>query len=436
MADHRILVVEDRDALRRMLERALSQEGYAVETASTGDDGVRRLVESTFDLVLTDLRLPGVSGLEVLRTSRKAQPQVPVVVLTGHGTVDAAVEAMKLGAVDFLQKPVEIDDLFDLVASHLGERAAGPASAVGEGGPIIVGNHPRLRASLRLLRQVAATDSTVLLTGESGTGKELFAEALHALSKRRGGPFIAVNCAAIPDTLLENELFGHEKGAFTGAHRRQIGRIEAAEGGTLLLDEIGELNAATQAKILRVIETHTFERIGGERLFKADVRLAAATNRDLEVMVREGTFRSDLFYRLDVFPIELPPLRERSSDIPILALHLINGIAERHHRPVPRVDQEALDLLERREWPGNVRQLANVLERTLIMVERPRLTAADIEPLIAPEVVDDEAERVRGALRSSGGDRQLAAKSLGMSYRTLLRRIREYDLGGFPEYRD
>ena len=436
MARHRILVVEDRDALRRMLERALAQEGYSVETAATGDEGVRLATESAFDLVLTDLRLPGASGLDVLRASRAAWPQVPVVVLTAYGTVDAAVAAMKLGAVDFLEKPVEIDDLFDLVAAQLGERPGGPASEVGEGGPIIVGSHPRLRASLRLLKQVAATDSTVLLTGESGTGKELFAEALHALSNRRGGPFVAVNCAAIPETLLENELFGHEKGSFTGAHRRQIGRIEAAEGGTLLLDEIGELNAATQAKILRVIETHTFERVGGERLLTADIRLTAATNRDLAAMVDEGAFRSDLFYRLDVFPIELPPLRERATDIPALALHLIAGIAERLQRPAPRIDPRGLALLEGREWPGNVRQLANVLERALIMLEGPRLTAADLEPMMAPEVGGDEGDRVREALRQSAGDRKLAAESLGISYRTLLRRIREYDLGGFPEYRD
>ncbi|MEE8137475.1 MAG: sigma-54 dependent transcriptional regulator, partial [Thermoanaerobaculia bacterium] len=318
MPSGRILVVEDRDSLRKLLDRALRQEGYQVESAADASDGIRLLREQPFDLVLTDLKLPSGSGIEVLEASREAQPHVPVVVLTAYGTVHTAVEAMKLGAADFLEKPVEIDDLFRLTAALLAGEVE-TFSIGSSGGSAIVGQHPRMRAALKLLERVAPTDSTVLLTGESGTGKELFAKALHALSPRHDGPFVAVNCAAIPETLLENELFGHEKGAFTGALRRQVGRFEAASGGTLLLDEVGDLSAATQGKVLRVLEERTFERIGGARTIRADVRLVAATNQDLKAMVEEGKFRSDLYFRLDVFPIELPPLRERPSDIPLIA---------------------------------------------------------------------------------------------------------------------
>src|SRR5579864_5914183 len=300
----RILLVEDRDSLRRLLARALADDGYEVAASATGGDAVRLLGERAFDLVLTDLKLPDLSGLEVLAASRQAQPRVPVLVLTGFGTVGAAVEAMKLGAYDFLEKPLELPDLSRLVGRALRESAATaesgagaePACEVSAGGdgdaavfqppgaPAIVGRHPRLRAALRLLERVAPTETTVLLTGESGTGKEVFARALHALSPRRRGPAVAVNCAAIPEALLENELFGHEKGAFTSADRRQPGRFELAAGGTLLLDEIGEIPLAIQGKVLRVLEEHTFERVGGGRTLHADLRLVAATNRDLQRM--------------------------------------------------------------------------------------------------------------------------------------------------------
>jgi DNA-binding NtrC family response regulator len=322
----RILLVEDRDSLRRMLERALSGEGYQVTAVADGEAGIARLGDEGFDLVLTDLKLPGASGLEVLAAARERGRELPVILLTGYGTVPIAVEAMRGGAYSFLEKPVEIDDLSRLVAEALGEPPAGPGGEAGAaggppglhlpGGPSIIGRHPKLRAALNLLRRVAATEATVLLTGESGTGKELFARAIHGLSPRRAGPFAAVNCAAIPETLVENELFGHEKGAFTGADRRQAGRFEAAAGGTLFLDEIGELPLAVQGKVLRVIDERTFERIGAGSTLQADVRLVAATNRELGAMVASGGFRADLYYRLEVFPIELPPLRERPSDVP------------------------------------------------------------------------------------------------------------------------
>ncbi len=433
----RILIVEDRDSLRRMLERALSQEGYEVSTAADGESGIRLVEERAFDFVLTDLKLGDVSGIDVLAASRRVQPRTPVVVLTGFGTVGTAVEAMKLGAYDFREKPVEIDDLSRLIVQAIGERDEA-AVFHAAGAPPIVGRHPRLRAAIRLLQKVAPMESTVLLTGESGTGKELFARSLHALSSRKDGPFVALNCAAIPESLLENELFGHEKGAFTGADRRQPGRFEMAERGTLMLDEIGELPLAVQGKVLRVLEERTYERVGGGRTMRADVRLVAATNRDLEAMVGEGAFRSDLFFRLNVFPIELPALRDRASDIPLIARHLLGEIARRHRLEPPRLDGEAEEILEAQPWPGNVRELANVLERAVILAEGPAIRASDLQPLLhplAPLTPAGERDRIRQALVDADGDKKKAADLLGMSYRTLQRKVKEHDLEGVPKYR-
>ena len=436
MAKGRLLIVEDRDSLRRMLERALGQEGYEVAAAADGRAGIRLVAEQPFDLVLTDLKLPDVSGLEVLAASRSAQPRVPVVVLTGYGTVGSAVEAMKLGAYDFLEKPLEIDDLSRLIERAIGERDEAVVFRVPGALPII-GTHPRLRAAIRLLQRVGPTESTVLLTGESGTGKELFARAIHGLSPRRDGPCVALNCAAIPEALIENELFGHEKGAFTGADRRQPGRFEQAQGGTLFLDEIGELPLGVQGKVLRVLEERTFERVGGGRTIRADVRLVAATNRALGTMVEAGEFRSDLFFRLNVFPIELPPLRERASDIPLIARHLLEAIARRHRvEPPPRLEEAAAELLAAEPWPGNVRELANVLERAVILTEGPAIRATDVRPLLRPLAGASERDRVRQALTAAGGDKRRAADILGLSYRALLRKVKEHDLEGVPRYRE
>ncbi|MEM7351773.1 MAG: sigma-54 dependent transcriptional regulator, partial [Acidobacteriota bacterium] len=421
-----ILIVEDRAPLRRLLERALEQARYRVTAAEDAAGGQQRLADHRFDLVLTDLKLGDGSGLDVLAASRASQPEAPVVVLTAFGTVQTAVEAMKLGASDFLEKPIEIDELYELVASHLDETSE---SRIFEapGAPAIVGRHPKLRAALKLLTKVAPTESTVLLSGESGTGKELFARAIHALSNRREKPFVAINCAAIPEALMENELFGHEKGAFTGANRRQAGRFELAAGGTLFLDEVGELKLEVQGKILRVLEERVFERVGGGRSIQADVRIVTATNRDLQEMVGQGRFRQDLFYRLDVFPIALPPLRDRSSDIPQLSRHLLAEIASRLGRAAPDLAPEARDLLATQPWPGNVRQLANLLERALILCDGPTLQAADLIPCLPTEPADPERQQIRRALTESAGDKHQAADILGMSYRTLQRRIRELD---------
>ena len=432
----RILIVEDRDSLRRMLEAALGQEGYEVASAADGGTGIRLLAARPFDFVLTDLKLPDVSGLRVLEASRAAQPRVPVVVLTGYGTVGAAVEAMKLGAYDFLEKPLELDDLSRLIEQALTRRDESAVFRV-PGAPPLVGSHPRFRAALRLLQKVGPKESNVLLTGESGTGKELFARAIHALSPRRNGPCVALNCAAIPESLLENELFGHEKGAFTGADRRASGRVELAEGGTLFLDEIAELPPGVQGKVLRVLEERTYERVGGGRTLRADVRLVAATNRDLAAMVETGEFRADLFFRLNVFPIELPPLRERAGDVPLLARHLLEEIARRHHaEPPPRLEEAALELLAAQPWPGNVRELANVLERAVILAEGPSLGAADLRPLLRSLAAPGERERLKEALVAADGDKRRAAEVLGLSYRTLLRKLKEHDLEGVPRYRE
>ena len=436
--EHHLCIVEDRESLRRLMERVLSQEGFRVSAVESVAHARPLFQRHGFDLVITDLMLPDGDGLEVLEMSRSCLPETPVVVLTAFGTVSKAVEAMKRGASDFLEKPLEIDDLLALVHHHVGQRSDLTVFQA-EGAPAIVGRHPVLTASLRLLRKVAPTESTVLLTGESGTGKELFARNLHALSRRSDGPFVAVNCAAIPVTLMENELFGHEKGAFTGAGSRQAGRFELARRGTLFLDEIGELEVGVQSKVLRVLEERVFERVGGGRPIKADVRVVAATNRDLQAMSRDGSFRQDLFYRLNVFPIELPPLRERPSDILHLSHHLIEELSRRltPDGPRPEISEDAVELLQTQSWPGNVRQLANLLERGLILSEDHRLTASDLRELLEPEPEEpkDEEGRLRQALLEAEGNKKMAASILGVSYRTLQRRVRQYDLEGFPKYR-
>jgi len=370
----------------------------------------------------------------VLRASQEMRGGPPVVVLTAYGTVESAVEAMKLGAIDFLEKPVDLDELGELVKSIVGSDPESDGFTP-PGGSKIVGCHPRLRAARRLLERVARTESTVLLRGESGTGKDLFAQAVHALSPRTNLPFVALNCAAIPENLLESELFGHEKGSFTGAHQLRKGRFEQAAGGTLFLDEIGELSPAMQGKVLRVLDQRTFERVGGSRTLDADVRLVAATNRDLEVSAASGDFRSDLFYRLNVFPIELPPLRQRASDIPLLTQHILGELAKRLGRPQARLSAAAQELLASQTWPGNVRELANVLERVVILTDGPRLGVKNLKEVLSETAAAGERDEVRAALVDADGDKRQAAEKLGISYRTLLRRVKKFDLEGVPKYR-
>ena len=435
-----LLMVEDKESLRKMTTLALEGEGYRVTGVGTVADGIRAAqapaegADHDFDLVLSDLRLPDGTGIEVLDAVKRHRPEVPVIMMTAFGTVGTAVEAMKLGAADFLEKPVELDELFALIDQWLGSTAQPTVFQPPGNAPAIVGSHPRLRAALRLVQKVAPLDSTVLLAGESGTGKELFARAVHGLSKRADGPFVAVNCAAIPESLMENELFGHEKGAFTGASQRQPGRFELAAGGTLFLDEIGELKPEVQGKVLRVLEEKVFERVGGGRPIASDARVVAATNRNLKEMVATGQFRQDLFYRLEVFPIELPTLKDRNSDIPDLVRHLASRISDRlgltNAAPVPdSMIQRVKDL----NWPGNVRQLANFVERALILSDGS-WQKSDIDLLLQDEEESLE-DRIRQALLDTDGDKKEAAGLLDMSYRTLQRRIKELDLEGFPKYR-
>jgi len=364
-----VLVVEDRRSLAAMLAETLRREGYAVEVAHRGDEAIARLgQEPPLLAVLSDLKLPGADGLEVLAAARRADPLLPVFLITAYASVETAVAAVKCGAQDYFPKPLEMERVLAALRAAAGPRQALLASPLAtEGLPELVGTAPAFAAAVQALRRVAPTDASVLLVGPSGSGKELFARALHRLSPRRDGPFVAFNCAAVPETLVEAELFGYERGAFTGAASRHRGRFEQADGGTLLLDEVGEVPLATQVKLLRAIEERRIARLGGEGDVKVDVRVVAATNRDLDAAVRAGAFRRDLFYRLAVFPIALPSLAERREDVAPLAVHLLARAAARHGLPEARLRPAALAALALAEWPGNVRELANLLERALIM---------------------------------------------------------------------
>jgi len=454
---NRILIVEDKESLRVVLRKTLEAEGFCVEEAADGAEALARIRKGPFLLILTDLKLPKADGHQVLKAALEQDPLVPVVVMTAYGTVEDAVSAMKEGAFDFLSKPVDTSHLLLLI-----ERAAGQRRLVTEnivlkeefaerfGLPRIVGDDPKLRALTEQIRRVAPTNATVLLCGESGTGKELFARAIHELSPRSGRPFVAINCAAIPETLLENELFGHEKGAYTGAGSAKAGKFEKADRGTLFLDEIGDLSPSVQAKVLRVLQERTFERVGGTATITADVRLIAATNKDLQRAVADKTFREDLFFRLSVVPLTIPPLRERPGDIPFLVDHFVARFArDMKRRKVPAVSPEAMEALSACPWPGNVRELQNCIERALILCEGDRiepghLRLAPIErpPERAEPPVDlsvpfaEEASRnardlearyIREALKQANQDRTRAAEILGLTPRALGGRMR--DLG-------
>ena len=446
-----ILLVEDRESLRSMLAETLGNEGFRVEAVATGDEAVRRLSEGRrYALVLTDLKLPGADGLAVLDAALASDASLPVVLLTGYGTVETAVAAMKKGAADFLNKPVDLDLLLLLVRRHVeARRSAVARSLLAEeaglaGMPRILGRSPALADALERLRRAAPSDVTVLLTGESGTGKELFARALHALSPRRDGPFVAVNVAALPEGLVENELFGHERGAYTGAAERRAGRFELADGGTLFLDEIGDLPLGAQTKLLRAVEERTFLRVGGTVPLSVDVRLVVATNRDLAARVKAGAFREDLYYRLDVFPVKLPPLRARREDVADLAREFARSCGEGARGRAFEIAPAAVEKLEAWDWPGNVRELKNVVERAVLLAPGPLVRPADVvlgapgEEAAPPPSLDGtleetaerwkragEAARIRRALEDAGGDRAAAATSLDVPLRRLLQRLRD-----------
>jgi len=444
-APARILVVEDNDTLRRGVARALREHWQQVDEEASGERAVVRIREpgtAPYDVIVTDLRLPGADGVAVLRAARERDARTSVLLMTAYGTIETAVEAMKSGAFDFVQKPVDLEQLELRVSRGLSHRRLlhevtelRAEQAVRQAADEIIGESSQLRAVLDLARRVASSRSTVLVTGETGTGKELVASLIHRTSRRCDGPLVKVNCAALPETLLESELFGHERGAFTGADAQRVGRFEEASGGTLFLDEIGEMSLTTQAKLLRVLQDQEFHRLGGTRVLRTDARIVSATNRDPEAMIRERRLREDLFFRLNVIRIHLPPLRERPDDLLALAHHFLQHFARELDRPVRGFDEDALARLRSHPWPGNVRELRNCVERSVLLAGGPRVRAGDLSiggtehqggagawALLPPEGITlGEMERrlVLESLARAGWVQKDAARLLGVSRRKL-----------------
>jgi DNA-binding NtrC family response regulator len=461
MSAYPVLLVEDKDSLRAMLRHTLEAQGHSVVEARDEAEAVRAMRQSRPAVVLTDLKLPAGDGFGVLRAAKELDAELQVVVMTAYGSIQDAVTAMREGAMDFLAKPVDPDHVLLMVERAIAQRRMltdyillKEELAERRGAPRIIGDDPCLRQVVQQVHRAAGTDTTVLLEGESGTGKEVFARAVHVLSPRADGPFVAINCAAIPDTLLETELFGHEKGAFTGAAARKPGRFELAHRGTLFLDEIGDLPLPLQAKILRALEEKRFERVGGTQQLHVDVRVVAATNRNLKRRVAERQFREDLFFRLSVFPIQIPPLRDRGDDVLTLARHFVDRFCRDLNKPALALDPAALDALKAYSWPGNVRELQNCIERAVILSDGSAIHArhlnlvfrgpAAAEPPPSPwqqidlsgslgdvlRRVTGEAERrkIEITLSECGADSQKAADLLQVSPRLLAQKLKEYGM--------
>jgi DNA-binding NtrC family response regulator len=441
----RILVVDDESAVRDSLREWLRKDGHQVDTAADAPAalGVLQANDAGYDLVLLDIRMPGIDGMELQQRIHALAPELVVVMITAYASVDTAVQALKSGAYDYVTKPFDPDQLSRLVRNALQHGRllrdnAQLRAALGDGPPRreIIGESAAMRQVFELVRCVAPTDATVLLRGESGTGKELVARAIHSHSKRRYFPLVAVNCGALAEGILESELFGHERGAFTGAHYRRKGKLEMADGGTLFLDEIGNIAMKTQMDLLRALETKSFMRLGGSEVVKTDFRVVCATNRDLEAAVATGEFREELYYRINVFTIQLPALRERKSDIPLLVDHFVQRFALSMAKPVREVSPEALDLLVRHDWPGNVRELENAVERAMVVGTPPRLEAADfslqlgdaVAP-VADEMLDGiEKVHIRNVLDRYVWNITRSAAALGINRATLYSKIRRYGL--------
>jgi len=445
----RVLVVDDAAAQRELVGGFLARHGFEVRAAPDGRSALERFRAEGADVILTDQKMPGGSGLELLEAARAIDPEVAVLVMTAYGTIEDAVAALKHGAADYLAKPLNLDELLHRLGQvrdrlRLRRENRELREALGERHRVegIIGESGPMQEVLSLVRRVAASDATVLIRGESGTGKELIAKAIHHASPRAPGPLVRVNCAALPETLLESELFGHEKGAFTGAHATRRGRFELAHGGSLFLDEIGDLPPHLQVKLLRVLQEREIERVGSSHAIPVDVRVLAATHRDLEALVREARFRDDLYYRINVVTLTLPPLRERRGDIPLLLEHFLQRFARANGKPVRGLTPEARDALLRYEYPGNVRELENIVERAVVLTRDDVIGLADL-PLAAgePEAAADEPglpARVEGlerrmigeALARAAGVQTRAAQALGISERALRYKLRKYGLAG------
>ncbi|MBI4698056.1 MAG: sigma-54-dependent Fis family transcriptional regulator [Nitrospirae bacterium] len=451
----KILIVEDKDSMAQMLKETLEPEGYEVVIARDGADGIRKIKESKFDVVLTDLQMPKKDGLEVLRASKEENSLIPVIVMTAFGTIETAVRAIKMGAYDFITKPLDTDHLLMLIKRSLENQRLITENMLlkdklsGQlGMPTIIGKSPLMLEVANNIQKVSTTKTTVFLLGESGTGKELFARAIHFLSPRKEHPFIPINCAAIPRELLESELFGHEKGSFTGAVDRKFGKFELADKGTIFLDEIGEMDTSLQSKLLRTLQEAEIERVGGTKPISIDVRIIAASNRNLDAAVKEKLFREDLYYRLSVFPITIPPLRDRKEDIPAMVEHFISRFTSEMKIPQKTISASAIEVLKNYLWKGNVRELENVIERALILcdgetIREEHLRLAPPVSTSAPYAIpmdgtlDDaasaalsmaESARIKKALEQTHGNKSRAAEILKVSYKTLLTKIKEYNI--------
>jgi DNA-binding NtrC family response regulator len=446
-----ILVVEDGQSQREMLKDFLAGEGHRVAGAEDGNTAIQQVRDGHFDLLLLDFKMPGMNGIEVLKKIKSINPQISVVMMTAYGTIETAVDAMKLGAVDYIPKPIDLDELIILV-----ERIAERQTLIRENEILrkklwkkdvstgqIIYKDPSMEAIVNMAGRVASSRTTVLIQGESGTGKELFARLVHATSPRSGKPMIVVNCGAIPETLLESELFGHEKGAFTGATARRIGRFEEADRGTLFLDEIGELSPPVQVKLLRFLQEREFQRLGGNQTIRADVRIISATNRNLEERVKEGAFREDLYYRLNVVSMTIPPLRDRKGEIPLLIEYFMKRFSSENDKEIEGLSSEAMDTLLKYDYPGNVRELENIIERAVV-IARDRIISIkdlpfeDISPdhfsghkeggALKDEIESLERTRIEEALEETGNNQTRAAEILGITERTLRYKLKKYGL--------
>jgi len=451
-AKHIVLVVDDDKSTRDGLQLALERD-YEIILAESGDRALSALAQNKIDIMLCDIRMPGMDGLTLLQKALAKQSGLICILLTAYGSVETAVEAMKLGAYDFLTKPLNLDYLEMLIKRAVKSREIEHENVQLKvqldskyGLESIVGNSPVMIQLFDTIKQAAPTQATVLIQGESGTGKELVARSIHKLSSRASGPFVAVHCAALSQNLLESEIFGHEKGSFTGAEARRQGRFELADGGTLFLDEISEIDPVIQVKLLRVLEERRFERVGGNKTVEVDIRLIAATNKDLKALVKAGKFREDLFFRLDVVNILIPPLRDRPEDIPLLCSSFIGDFNAKNGKNIEAITQDALGIMTAYDWPGNVRELRNTIEKMVVLSRGPKLTARDIPASIrgsakldadlqgsaaskpVGNISDMEKKMIVSAIRKHDGNRTDAAKDLGISRRTLHRKIKEYAL--------